>query len=68
MYKFKINSLNCMSCFHNIEDALKEFDPTINVRPDVKKQLVIIDSQQPVEQLKKLIEDAGYLVNEVIQE
>ncbi len=68
MYKFKINSLNCMSCFHNIEDALKELDPTINVRPDVKKQLVMVDSQQSVEQLKKLIEDAGYPVDEVTQE
>lgn len=68
MYKFKIESLNCMSCFHNIEDALKEFDSTINAKSDVRNRMVIVDSKQPVDRLKKLIEDAGYPVDRVTQE
>lgn len=63
MYKFKIESLNCMSCFHNIEDTLKDFDKTIEAKADVRNQLLTVETTQPVEQIKKLIEDAGYPVN-----
>lgn len=66
MYKFKIESLNCMSCFHNIEDALKEFDSTIEAKADVRNQVLTVDSSQPVDQLTKLIEAAGYPVSGVI--
>jgi copper chaperone CopZ len=67
MYKFKIESLNCMSCFHTIEDALKEFDPEVSAKADVKNQLLTVDSKQPLESLKKLIEAAGYPVSGVTQ-
>ena len=40
MYKFKIESLNCMSCFHNIEDVLKEFDPRITAKANVRSQVL----------------------------
>lgn len=63
MYKFKIESLNCMSCFHNIEDTLKEFDKTIEAKADVRNQLLTVETTQPVEQITKLIEDAGYPVS-----
>jgi copper chaperone CopZ len=65
MYKFKIESLNCMSCFHNIEDTLKDFDKTIEAKADVKNQLLTVETSQPVEQIKKLIEDAGYPVTDL---
>lgn len=67
MYKFKIESLNCMSCFHNIEESLKEFDKTINAKADVKNQILTIESLRTVDELKKVIEEAGYPVNEVTQ-
>lgn len=67
MYKFKIESLNCMSCFHNIEDALKEFDKSIDAKADVRGQTLTVETAQPVEKIKKLIEEAGYPVNAVIQ-
>lgn len=63
MYKFKIESLNCMSCFHNIEDALKEFDSSIEAKADVKNQTLTVLSSQSAEQLTKLIEAAGYPVS-----
>lgn len=65
MYKFKIESLNCMSCFHNIEDALKEFDSSIEAKADVKSQTLTVQSTQSVEQISKLIEAAGYPVSGV---
>lgn len=65
MYKFKIESLNCMSCFHNIEETLKEFDPKITAKADVRNQLVTVEASQPVEQITKIIEEAGYPVSGV---
>ncbi len=67
MYKFKIESLNCMSCFHNIEESLKEFDKTINANADVRNQILTVESSRTVDELKKVIEEAGYPVNEVTQ-
>ncbi len=68
MYKFKIESLNCMSCFHNIEEALQEFDQTINAKADVKNQLLTVETTQTVEKIKTLIEGAGYPVAEVTKD
>ena len=65
MYKFKIESLNCMSCFHNIEDSLKEFDKNINAKADVKNQILSVESSRTLEELTKVIEEAGYPVNGV---
>lgn len=67
MYKFKIESLNCMSCFHNIEESLKEFDKTINANADVRNQILTVESSRTVDELKKVIEEAGYPVNGVTQ-
>lgn len=66
MYKFKIESLSCMSCFHNIEDALKEADPNVTAKADVKNQLLFVESTEPVEKLSKVIEESGYPVSEVL--
>lgn len=67
MYKFKIESLNCMSCFHNIEDTLKEFDSKISAKADVRNQTLTVETTQSVEQIAKLIEAAGYPINGVTQ-
>ena len=42
MHKFKIESMNCMSCVH---------------QADVKSKTLTVDSKLPVDTLKKLIED-----------
>lgn len=68
MYKFKIDSLNCMSCFHNIEDALKEADPKARAQADVKNKLVMVESSEPAEKLSKVIEESGYRVSGVTAE
>ncbi len=66
MYKFKIESLNCMSCFHNIEDSLKEFDKSIEAKADVRNQVLSVETNQSVEKIKEVIEKAGYPVNGVL--
>lgn len=65
MYNFKLEKFNCMSCFHNIEDALKEVDSNVKASADVRNKTVSVESTLPADQLKKLIEEAGYPVNEV---
>lgn len=67
MYKFKIESLNCMSCLHNIEEALKEVDLNVIAKADIKNQLLFVESKEPVEKLSKLIEESGYPVSEVLE-
>lgn len=62
MYQFKIENMNCMSCFHNMEDALKEYDSSIEAKVDLKNQILTVESQHPVEKLAKLLEAAGYPV------
>lgn len=68
MYKFKIESLNCMSCFNNIADALKDFEPAIEARADVKNKTLIVQSTQSAEDLINLIEATGYPVGGVTME
>ena len=63
MYKFKIESLNCMSCFRNIEDALKDFDPAIEAKADARNQTLTVQSTHSAEKITKLIEAAGYPVD-----
>lgn len=65
MYKFKIESLSCMSCFHNIEDSLKEFDKNIEAKADVRNQILTVESSKSAQELTKVIEEAGYPVNGV---
>jgi copper chaperone CopZ len=54
-----------MSCFHNIEDALKEADSSINAKADVRNQILTVETQLPADEVRKLIEAAGYPVNGV---
>jgi len=54
-----------MSCFHNIEDALKEADSSVNAKADIRNRILTVESDLPMNELSKLIEAAGYEVNEV---
>lgn len=67
MYKFKIETLSCMSCFHNIEEALKEFDPRIIAKADVRNQILTVENGEAPDKLAKIIEAAGYPVSGVSQ-
>ena len=65
MYNFKVQSMTCMSCFHNIEESLQEFDPTIKASADIKTKTVTVESTQTYEKIKEIIEEeAGYPVCE----
>lgn len=65
MLKFTIKSMNCMSCVHNIEDALKEQDPKAQLRPDIKQKQIFVETVLSASSAKRVIEDAGYPVDEI---
>lgn len=68
MYKFKIESMHCMSCFRNIQDALQEFDTDIKIEPQIQDRLLVVDSGHNIEEISKILADAGYPVTAVIEQ
>ncbi len=60
MVKLKVLSMNCKSCAHNIEDHLKEFDSKISLDVDIQNKVITVNSDYNPEQIKKLVEKAGY--------
>jgi copper chaperone CopZ len=65
MYIFKVEGMNCMSCVHNINDALKEFDENLLAVADLKNKTVSIETSHPQEKIGQLIDEAGYQVTEM---
>lgn len=68
MYKFKIGNMNCKSCLHKIEDAIKEFDPKSTISGSVVEKTVTVQSQQEIERIREIIVDAGYTVENAKEE
>ena len=65
MYKFEIEKMGCMSCVHHIEDELKELDKAVVLRPDLKGRTLEVRSLSSRDEVKKVIEDAGYQVKDL---
>jgi copper chaperone CopZ len=65
MYKLKVENLHCMSCVRNIEETLKNFDASLALQSDVKKQTLTVQTNASIEEVRKLIEEAGYQVKQV---
>lgn len=65
MYKLKVEKLHCMSCVRNIEDTLQEFDSTLDLEANVKEQTLTVKTNASIDQVKALIEEAGYPVKNV---
>lgn len=64
MHKFEIEKMGCMSCVHHIEDELKELDIAIEVRPNLKAKTLEVVTTKTREEIKRVIEDAGYQVKD----
>ena len=63
--RFRINSMHCKSCYNNIQDALKEYDSSIKVEADFSGRFLSVDTQKSAEEVRKVIEEAGYPVDQV---
>ncbi len=64
MYKFKVESMNCMSCVRSIEDAIREVDNQVTMKADVRNKQLTVQTSLPAEDLEELIESAGYPITE----
>ncbi|MBY0517509.1 MAG: hypothetical protein K2P81_11400 [Bacteriovoracaceae bacterium] len=60
--------MNCKSCLHNIEDAIKGFDPKSTIPGDVVEKTVTVQSQQDIEKIRNIIVDAGYAAEKAKEE
>tara|TARA_R100000656_G_scaffold110584_2_gene82556 strand:+ start:212 stop:496 length:285 start_codon:yes stop_codon:yes gene_type:complete len=60
MYKYKVEKMNCMSCFRNIDDAVKDVDESAKLNVNIDEKTVSVESTLTSEQIKKLIDEAGY--------
>lgn len=60
MYKYKVEKMNCMSCFRNIDDAIKEADVGAKLEVDINEKTVSVETTLTSDQVKELIDEAGY--------
>ncbi len=61
MFKLKIDKMHCMSCFRNIDDAIKEIDGDAKLAAKIEERILEVDSSKlSLEQVMSAIEEAGY--------
>lgn len=60
--QFKVPDMACSACADTIAQAVKQVDAQAQVETDLTTKTVTIATQQPAEDLKKAIVDAGYTV------
>ena len=65
MYKFKIEGLSCMGCFNRINESFKSFDTKIKAQVDVPTKIVSVETNHTLDQVKELIENAGYVAKNI---
>ena len=64
MYEYKVSGMTCPSCAKAIARTLQRIDPKVEVRVDISRQLVRVDSSKNIEDIAQLINEAGYPVSE----
>lgn len=65
MYKFEIEKMGCMSCVHHIEVDLRKLDKAVSLRPILKLRILEVETTMAKEEVKRVIEDAGYQVKDL---
>lgn len=65
MLKLKVPDIHCMSCVRGIESALKKSDPNVRVKAAISTKEIAVESKLSSEETKKIIEDAGFGVQEI---
>jgi copper chaperone len=61
-YQFQVAGMSCGHCVRAIEDAVQGIDPNAQVKVELPKGQVQVESAQPREALAAAIADAGYKV------
>lgn len=62
MYLLKVEGMTCGSCANAMTRAIRSVDPKVEVKVDLPSQTVRVKSDKSIEEVSRLIEDAGYRV------
>lgn len=60
MQHFKVESMSCNHCVGAIEQALKEADPSANIKVDLSSKSVALESTLDQQSVLAALDDAGY--------
>lgn len=60
MIEFNVPSMTCGHCVGAVTQAVKQLDPTADVRVDLAGHLVQVETQRPREAVAAALTDAGY--------
>lgn len=62
MTEFEVQGMSCQHCVGAVTRSIKEIDPQAQVRVDLERGRVAVESAQSADALKNAIDDAGYTV------
>lgn len=60
MVTVKVESLSCMRCVRNIEQALKDADSNATVQGNLKLSTVSVETFLPQDKILEVIKSVGY--------
>ncbi|TIH07681.1 heavy-metal-associated domain-containing protein [Pseudomonas leptonychotis] len=60
MFVLQVSGMGCGSCVSKITKAIQTVDDTAEVAIDRAAGKVSVDSQEPAESIRKVIQDLGY--------
>ncbi|BAN23468.1 heavy-metal-associated domain-containing protein [Caballeronia insecticola] len=62
MTEFEVQGMSCQHCVAAVTRSIQEIDPQAQVRVDLERGRVAVDSAQSNDALKDAIDEAGYTV------
>jgi copper chaperone len=62
MTEFEVQGMSCQHCVAAVTRSIQDIDPQANVRVDLERGKVAVESSQSAEALKEAIDEAGYTV------
>jgi copper chaperone len=62
MTEFEVQGMSCQHCVAAVTRSIHEIDPQAQVRVDLERGRVAVESTQSTDALKDAIDEAGYTV------
>ncbi|KXV12945.1 heavy metal transporter [Caballeronia megalochromosomata] len=62
MTEFEVQGMSCQHCVAAVTRSIREIDPQAQVRVDLERGTVVVESAQSNDALKEAIDEAGYTV------
>jgi copper chaperone len=62
MTEFEVEGMSCQHCVAAVTRSIREIDSQAQVRVDLERNKVTVESTQSTDALKDAIDDAGYTV------